>query len=84
LCLKLFVAHMDEFIDDDNTRCNGSRHRHFFNQQFFIVLVVLQVNEEENGSSQHRGSIVGWQTIRRDKVQGFHCLMQDYFVDQPV
>lgn len=42
------------------------------------------MNEDDVESSHHRGSIVGWETICRDRVQGYHRLMQDYFVERPV
>jgi hypothetical protein len=45
---------------------------------------MVQMNEDDVESSHHRGSIVGWETIRRNKVQGYHRLMQDYFVERPV
>jgi hypothetical protein len=62
---------MGEFIEDENTRYTRTICRHFFNQQFLAASAVIQVNQEDVGSSRHRGSVVGRQTIRRHRVQRF-------------
>lgn len=77
-CLQTLSTYMEEFIESSN-RCSMSRCRHFFNHQFDIDNALVQMNDVEGGASHHRGSVVGRQTIRRDRVQGYHCLMQDYF-----
>jgi hypothetical protein len=46
--------------------------------------VIVQLLEEEEQSKPRRGSVIGRQVVARDRLSGHACLMEDYFVPNPV
>ena len=50
-----------------------------------IVKLLAQMEREDNaGSSQAGGSVVGRQTVERERQAGDDRLFRDYFADAPV
>jgi len=54
-------------------------------QELGTAMAMAQlVDEEEEEMRPRRGSVVGRQTVPRDRYSGYHRLMGDYFLDPPV
>jgi hypothetical protein len=54
-------------------------------QCMLTVTVVVQVlHEEEERERLHRGSVVGREIVKRDKYDGYHHLMKDYFLNPSI
>jgi hypothetical protein len=54
-------------------------------QHMLTVTAVVQVlHEEEERERLHRGSVVGRETVKRDKYDGYHHLMKDYFLNPSI
>jgi hypothetical protein len=53
-------------------------------QQLLTATAMVQVVEEEEEQRPRRGSVVGRETVKRDKYAGYHRLMADYFLNPPI
>ena len=54
------------------------------NQQLMTATAIVELLSNEEEAEPHRGSVPGRKTVRRNKYDGFHRLMSDYFYDPPV
>jgi hypothetical protein len=71
------------------TTSNSDRHRQhvrrmYDDEHLLHMLHSSMVEDEDEETHVHRGSVVGRRVINRDRGSGYVRLMQDYFSDNPV
>jgi hypothetical protein len=54
-------------------------------QRLLTTTAVVQVlHEEKERERLHRGLVIGRETVKRVKYDGYHRLMKDYFLNLPI
>jgi hypothetical protein len=48
------------------------------------VTVIVQLLQEEEELKPKRGYVIARQVVPRDRLNGHACLMEDYFVPNPI
>jgi hypothetical protein len=53
-------------------------------QRILTATAVVQVLHEEERERPHQGSVIGREIVKRDRFDGYHYLMKDYFLNPPI